>query len=205
MVIRLESVALQYEEQHQQFASETARFSQWTLPTRQNTKAVFNHSLHWSPVWLPATLSGWQQHRNEDGAWFQRRWNNAKICPSLVQVEINDLIGSRVPPPALLASTYHIKETWVKGIVQELWLVLTLGWWERTEHLSFNYTCTEKQYNGHYFNKLFSRWGVRVAKACMCQCCHTVVSDRQQLRQMQLVPVETELLLKLEGGILSVD
>lgn len=39
----------------------------------------------------------------------------------------------------------------------------------------------------------------------MCQCCHTVVSDKRQLRQMQLALVETELLLKLEGGILSVD
>lgn len=147
--------------------------------------------------------SSWSETlRNEDGAWFQRCWSNAKNYPALVQVEIDGLIGSGLPPAAPLASTYQIKDTWVNPSYRNrgrCWL------WddERTEHLSFNYVCTEKRYNGHYFNKLFSCWGGRTAKACVCQHCHTGVSGRRQLRQMQLV--ETEPLLKLEGGILTVD
>lgn len=139
-------------------------------------------------VRLTATL------RNEDGAWFQRRWNNAKICPPLVQVEINDLIGSGLPPSGPLASTYHIKETWVNALYRNPGRC-----WLQDDEKELSIMCTEKQYNGHYFNKLFSCWGGSVAKACMCQRCHTVVSDRRQLRQMQLAPVETEPLLKLEG------
>lgn len=137
---------------------------------------------------------------NEGGAWFQRHWYDTKM-----QVEINDLIGSGSPPPAPLASTYHIKETWDNALYRspgQHWL-----WDDEKELTIFHLSAyaLNAQYNIHYFNKPFSCWGGRVAKACMCHRCHTTVSDRQQLRQMQPAPVETEPLLKLEGGILSVD
>lgn len=121
-----------------------------------------------------------------------------------MQVKINDLIGSGSPPPAPLASTYHIKETWDNALYRnpgQCWL------WDDEKELSIFHLSTRAvnaQCNMHYFNERFFCWEGRVAKACMCHHCHTIVSDRQQLRQMQPAPVETEALLKLEGGILLI-
>lgn len=94
-----------------------SRFSQWNLPARYNTQAVFNHGLLCSRVRVPATLLGWQQH------WDMRMVSDfrdagimPKSAPPLVWVDINYIIVSVLPLPAPLVSTYHLKATWVNAL-----------------------------------------------------------------------------------------